>query len=62
LLGLSIVLNNYTKATSPTSLSLNGTALVANQDYFASVIPSTQQLWITLKSNLLNSASLTITP
>jgi hypothetical protein len=62
LLGPSIVLNNYAKAISPSSLSLNGTALVANQDYFASVIPSTQQLWITLKSNLSNSASLTITP
>lgn len=61
LLGSSIVLNNYTKANSPSSLSLNGTVLIANQDYFASVIPSTKQLWITLKNNLSNSASLTIT-
>jgi hypothetical protein len=62
LVGSSIVLNNYTRAIGPTSLSLNGTALIANQDYFASVIPSTQQLWITLKNNLSNSATLTITP
>jgi hypothetical protein len=62
LVGSSIVLNNYTKANSPTNLKLNGTALVANQDYFASVIPATNQLWITLKNNLSNSASLTVTP
>ena len=62
LVGSSIVLNNYARAVSPTSLSLNGTTLIANQDYFASVIPSTNQLWITLKNNLSNSATLRITP
>ncbi len=62
LLGSSIVLNKYTRAIGPSSLTLNGTALVANQDYFASVIPSTNQLWITLKNNLSNSATLTVTP
>jgi hypothetical protein len=46
------VVNNYTAATPPASLSLGGTALTSGTDYSASVDAANQRLWITLNRNL----------
>lgn len=46
-----IVVSNYTGAL-PTTLRLNGQALVRDQDWLPSPRAGSQQLWITLKRNL----------
>ena len=38
----------YGSSTAPTSVTLNGTALVADTDYLASVDTSTSTLWVTV--------------
>ena len=55
-----IVVNNYTGTTAPTQVSLNGTVLVANTDYFVSVRSGQSQLWITLNKKLAGTNSFSI--
>ena len=47
-----IVVHNYTKAGLPVRISLDGVALVANRDYFASLRADQSELWITLNRKL----------
>jgi hypothetical protein len=55
-----IVVNNYTRAVPPTQVSLNGTVLVANTDYFVSLRSDQSQLWITLNKKLAGTNSFSI--
>ncbi|MCC6808149.1 MAG: hypothetical protein IT381_12055 [Deltaproteobacteria bacterium] len=41
-------LSGYTKTTPPSSVTWQGQALAADRDYFASVDPATQTLWLTI--------------
>jgi hypothetical protein len=47
---------HYMGAHPPTSLQLDGSALVAGKDYVASVNAATQTLWVTLLRNLSGSS------
>ncbi len=51
------VVNGYTAATAPATLSLGGTALVSGTDYSASVDATGQKLWITLNRNLTGATN-----
>ncbi len=47
-----IVVHNYTLATAPKAIALDGVALNANIDYFVSVNPAQSALWVTLNRSL----------
>ena len=47
-----IVVHNYTLATPPKAIALDGVVLNANTDYFVSVNPSQSALWVTLNRSL----------
>ena len=52
-----IIVHNYTSAAYPTSLKLNGTALVMDTDYFPSLRGTANELWITLNQNLAGATN-----
>ena len=52
-----LVVNNYTRSAAPAQVVLNGSALVANRDYFVSLRPTQSQLWITLNKKLAGTNS-----
>lgn len=56
-----IVVHNYTGVASPAQILLDGAALTANSDYFASLRPSAAELWITLNKKLAGTHNLQIT-
>jgi hypothetical protein len=56
-----LVLHGYTGAVPP-SVTLNGVALVSEQDVFVSYRAETQDLWLTLNRTLIGSQTLAITP
>jgi hypothetical protein len=56
-----LVIHGYT-GTVPPSVTLNGVALVSDQDVFVSYRAETQDLWLTLNRALLGSQTVAITP
>lgn len=56
-----LILRSYT-GSLPTSLRLNGTALVRDQDWLPSPRPGAQELWITLARDLSGSARIEVIP
>ena len=48
----TFVIHGYTAATPPATVTLDGTALSADQSYFASVNATAQELWMTLNYRL----------
>ena len=58
-----IVLRGYSSTNAPSSVKLNGTALTADAGYFASVRSGSNELWLTLGSDLAGGlSSLQIAP
>lgn len=51
------VINDYTAAQPPATLTLGGTALAAGTDYSASVHAAAQKLWITLHRDLTGATN-----
>jgi hypothetical protein len=50
----------YSASTPPATVRVNGQALRADIDYFASVDTSTRILWLTLNSTLSGAATLEV--
>ena len=46
----TFVIHGWTSTAAPTSVTLDGTTLVANQGYFASVRSGSSELWITINA------------
>jgi hypothetical protein len=55
-----IVIHNYINVVSPGQVFLDGVALTANSDYFASLRPGAAELWITLNRQLTGTQNLQI--
>lgn len=55
-----LVLRGYTASTPPARVTLDGTALTADVDYFASVDDAGNALWLTLAKTLNRTAALHI--
>jgi hypothetical protein len=56
-----VVLHGYTGSVPP-SVTLNGVALVSDQDVFVSYRPESQDLWLTLNRTLVGSQTVAIAP
>jgi hypothetical protein len=56
-----LVIHNYTAATAPLSILVNGVSKSADVGYFASVDPANQQLWLTLKGSFSGTSTIRIT-
>jgi hypothetical protein len=56
------VLTGYTLPTPPASVRLDGVALAADVDYFASVDATRQRLWITVNRAWVGAHTLVVTP
>jgi len=50
-----VVIHNYRAVNAPERITINGATKIADVDYFASVDPSTQRLWITLNGSFSGS-------
>ena len=46
----TFVIHGWTSTTAPSAVTVDGTTLVANQGYFASVRAGSSELWITLNA------------
>jgi hypothetical protein len=55
-------LHGYTASSPPSSMTLDGSPLTADRDYFASVDPATKSLWVTLDAVVAGVETLTIDP
>lgn len=55
-----VVLRGYTAASPPTRVSLDGQALAADVDYFASVDEAGDALWLTLRRELTGTVALRV--
>ncbi|TSC29294.1 hypothetical protein FOF48_15285 [Corallococcus sp. Z5C101001] len=55
-----LVVHGYTATDAPKRLTLDGQALTADADYFASVDTQGQALWLTLQRDLKGSATLRV--
>lgn len=47
-----LIVDNWTLTTPPAEVRLDGRTLIADTDYYASIWPETQQLWLTLARDL----------
>ena len=56
-----LVVHNYTGVAAPALVFLDGAALTANSDYYASLRPGAAELWITLNRQLAGTHNLQIT-
>jgi hypothetical protein len=56
-----IVVHNYTGVALPSLVLLDGAALTADSDYYASLRPGAAELWITLNRKLAGTHNLHIT-
>lgn len=52
-----LIVSNYTSPLAPDTVMLDGAALAADADYYASVRTSANELWITLNRNLTGAAN-----
>ena len=57
-----LIVRSYTSAAYPSSVKVAGTTLVADVDYLASLRPDSNEMWITLNSDLIGTTRLQITP
>jgi hypothetical protein len=55
-----IVVHNYTLATAPLKIALDGVVLTANTDYFVSLRPAQSELWVTLNRKLAGTHSVQV--
>ncbi|GMU06767.1 hypothetical protein [Corallococcus caeni] len=55
-----LVVHGYTAPTAPAKVTLDGQGLSAGTDYFASVDPEGQALWLTLQRDLKGAATLKV--
>jgi hypothetical protein len=54
------VLRNYSLATEPSQVKVGGITLVPDVDYYASAIPSRNELWLTLHGQFQGTTSLQV--
>jgi hypothetical protein len=55
-----LIIHSYNKGALPTTVKLDGVALTADQDYFASLRKPQTELWLTLNKNLSGTHTLEI--
>jgi hypothetical protein len=52
-----IIVSGWTGSSLPTLVKLNGTTLTADVDYFPSVRPGAQEMWLTLNQDLVGATN-----
>ncbi|MCY7386555.1 MAG: Ig-like domain repeat protein [Burkholderiales bacterium] len=55
-----IILRGYTLATEPSQIKIGGVALVADTDFYASAVPSRNELWLTLRGQYQGTTNLEV--
>ena len=56
-----IILRGYNLATEPTLVKVGGVTLTADTDYYASAVPSRNELWLTLRGQYQGTTNLEVT-
>ncbi len=55
-----VVVHGYQSFVAPASIEVNGATWAADVDYFASVDPASNQLWLTLKGDLSGTTTISL--
>ncbi len=56
-----IILRGYSLATEPSLVKVGGVTLTADTDYYASAVPSRNELWLTLRGQYQGTTNLEVT-